>query len=77
MGWQANSVLIRSAFKKHMCFFKHVVPKGLDHMLSVITISLCVCVCVQCAPNQGGWGVGGKMSKIIFMKFFNLYLTIG
>ncbi len=38
-------------------FFKRVVPKGLDHTLSVITISLYVCVYVhKSGPN---WGVGG------------------
>ena len=41
---------------QYSCFiFKHVVPKGLDHTLSVITISLCMCVCVcTSGPNWGG-----------------------
>ncbi len=47
--------------------FERVVPKGLDHTLSVIRVSLyvcvCVCVCVQCGSNQdGGWNhIGSKM----------------
>ncbi len=36
--------------------FKHVVPKGLDHMLSVITTSLYVCVCAQKWSQPGGGG---------------------
>ena len=37
--------------------FKRVVPKGLDHTLSVITISLYVCMCVhKSGPSQGGRG---------------------
>ena len=55
------------SFLVHFCafflglkvLFKHVVMKGLDHMLSVITISLCVCVCVcvqKCGPNWGWVG---------------------
>ncbi len=40
-------------------FFSRVVPKGLDHTLSVIIISLYVyvCVCTKVVPTQGvgGW----------------------
>ncbi len=38
------------------CVFKRVVPKGLDHTLSVITISLYVCVCTKVVPTGGGGG---------------------
>ncbi len=45
-------VLLRSIFKR-------VVPKGLDHTLSVITISLYVRLCVVCKVGltRGGGGV--------------------
>ncbi len=40
-------------------FSKRVVPKGLDHTLSVITVNLYVCVCVcNVVLTGGGVGVG-------------------
>ncbi len=39
------------------CLFKRVVPKGLDHTLSVITISLYVCVCAQKWSQLVGLGL--------------------
>ncbi len=35
-----------------LILFKRVVPKGLDHMLSVI----CMCVCTKVVPTRGGLG---------------------
>ncbi len=44
--------------------FKRVVPKGLDHTLSVITITLYVCVCAQkWSQPGGGLGVGTTFSE--------------
>ncbi len=47
--------------------FKRVVPKGLDHTLSVITISLyvcvcvCVCVCVYVCVCAQKWSQSGGL----------------
>ncbi len=51
-GLQAEIQSILSS-EKHMRsdIFKRVVPKGHDHMLGVITISLYMCV--QCGSDQG------------------------
>ncbi len=53
--------------KSHHVIFKCVVPKGLNHMLGVVTISLCVCVYVHFGepygPDPGG--VGTTFSKMV------------
>ncbi len=39
---------------KFFVLFKRVVPKGLDHTLSVIVVSLYVCVCNVVLTKGGG-----------------------